>query len=115
MGTVTFRVEVSTTTTIVISFIVSVPLAVENAYLIGPGDPQIGLNLTTVVLVDGAWIFIFSVVLLEVGTFHLAFNTDALPLSPTGQTSKPQRCCPALERTTRGPLDSSSRFPEWCS
>ena len=40
-----------------ISFIVSVPLAGErereNAYLIGPGDPQIGLNL--VVLVDGAW------------------------------------------------------------
>ena len=33
---------------------------------------------------DGAWIFIFSVALLKVGTFHLAFNTDVLPLSSTG-------------------------------
>ena len=40
------------------------------------------------VLVDGAWIFfIFSVALLEVGTFHLAFNTDALPLSFTGHVA----------------------------
>ena len=81
-GTVTFRVgEVSTTTTIVISFIVSVPLAGKTAYLIGPGDPQSGLNLITVVLMDGAWIFIFSVM------FQLAFNTCALPLSPTGHVA----------------------------
>ena len=36
---------------------------------------------------DGAWIFIFSVVRLEVGTFHLASNTDALPLSSTGHVA----------------------------
>ena len=47
-------------------------------YLAGPGDPQIGLNLITVVLMDVVWIFIFSV------TFQLAFNTDALLVSPTG-------------------------------
>ena len=53
-GTVTFRVgEVSTTTSIVISFTVCVPLAGENSYLVGPGDSEIWLNLTTIVLVDG--------------------------------------------------------------
>ena len=67
-----------------ISFFVSVPPARENAYLIVPGHSQIRLNLLTVVVVDGAGIFIFSVILLEVGMFRLAFNTDALPLSPTG-------------------------------
>ena len=87
-GTVTFRVgEVSTTTTIVISFTVSVPLAGRNACLVGPGDSEIWSNLTTVVLVDGVWIFIFSVVLWGVGTFHLAFNTDAPPLSSTGHVA----------------------------
>ena len=41
-GTVTFQEgEVSTTTTIAISFAVSVRLAVWNAYFTGPGDPQI--------------------------------------------------------------------------
>ena len=54
-GTVTLRVgEVSTTTTIVILSTVSVPLAGESTHLFGPGDSVIGLNLTTVVLVDGA-------------------------------------------------------------
>ena len=64
-----------------ISFTVSVLLAGWNAYLTGPGDPRIGLNLITVVLMNGAWIFVFSV------TFQLAFNTDALPLSPTGHVA----------------------------
>ena len=63
------------------------PLAGESAYLVGPGDSEIGLNLATVVLVDGAWVFIFSVVLLEVGTFHLAFDTDASPVSSTGHVA----------------------------
>ena len=87
-GTVIFRAgEVSTTTTIVISFTVSVPLAGENTYSGGPGDSEIELNLTSVVLVDGALIFIFSVALLELGTFQLAFNTDALPFSCTGHVA----------------------------
>ena len=45
------------------------------------------LNLLTFVCVDGAGIFIFSVM------FQLAFNTDAHPWSPTGQV--------ALARTAR--------------
>ena len=43
----------TTATTISISFTVSVLLAGWNTYLTGPGDPQIGLNLITVVLMDG--------------------------------------------------------------
>ena len=70
-GTVTFQEgEVSTTTTIALSFTVSVRLAGWNAYLTGPGDPQIGLDLITVVLECGS--SIFSV------TFQLAFNADIL-------------------------------------
>ena len=55
--------------------------------MVGPGDSEIGLNLAAVVPVDGAWIFIFSVVRLEVDTFHLASNTEALPLSSTGHVA----------------------------
>ena len=40
------------------------------------------LDLVTVALVDGASVFIFSVIFQEVGTFHLAFGTDAFTLSP---------------------------------
>ena len=68
-----------------ISFIVSVPSARENAFWIGFGDPQIRLNLITVVLVDRAWIFIFSVM------FQRAFNTDAPPLSSTGHVALARR------------------------
>ena len=84
--------------------------------MVGPGASEIGLDLTAVVLLDGARIFLFSVVRLEVGTFHLASNTDALHWSGClGQTSMHQRGCPALERIARGPLDHSFRFHEWCS
>ena len=76
-GTVTFPVgEVSTTTTIVISFTVSVPLAGENTHLVGPGDSEIGVNLAFSQSYHWRW-----------GTFHLAFNTDALPLSSTGHVA----------------------------
>ena len=62
-GTVTFSVEkVSTMTTIVISLTVSVAFAEEDTSLVFPGDSEIGLDLTTVVLGDGTWIFIFPVV-----------------------------------------------------
>ena len=58
-GTWTFRIgDISIPTTLVISFLVSVPLARENAYLIGPSHSQIRLNLLTVVLIDGAGIFL---------------------------------------------------------
>ena len=61
-GTLTFQVgEVSTTTTIVISCTLSVPLAGGKSYLVRTGDSEIGLTLTTVVLMDEARIFIFSV------------------------------------------------------
>ena len=101
----------------VISFIESVLLAGESTHLVGPGDLEIGLNLTTVVLVGGAWIFIFSVALSEVGTFHLAFNTDALPLSSSGHvaSARPASINVVALQTARGPLDSSNRFHEWCS
>ena len=82
-GTVTFQEgAVSTATTIAISFTVSVLLSFFFfAYLTGPGEPQMGLNLVTVVLMDGVWIFIFSV------TFQLAFNTDAPLLGATGHVA----------------------------
>ena len=55
-GTVTFQEgEVSTTTTIEISFTVSVRLAGWTAYLTGPGDPQIGLNRSMSVLGMMCW------------------------------------------------------------
>ena len=52
--------------------------------LLGPGASEIVLDFATVALVDGAWVFIFSVIFQEVGTFRLAFDTDAFTLSPTG-------------------------------
>ena len=65
-GVVTFGVgEVSTTTTILVSLTVSMPFAGREPCLVGPGDSEIGLTFSTVVLVDGAWIFIFLVVLWE--------------------------------------------------
>ena len=73
--------EISITTTLVTSFLVSVPLARRNTYFIDPGHSQIWLNLLTVVLVHGAGIFIFSVM------FQLASNTDAPSLSPTGHVA----------------------------
>ena len=82
-GTLTFRVgEVSTTKNIVISCTLS--LAGRKSYLVGTGDSEIGLTLTTVVLKDEARIFIFSVVVWEVGTIRRPFHTDAPPLSSTG-------------------------------
>ena len=45
--------------------------------MVGPGASEI-------VLVDGASVFIFSVIFHEVGTLHLAFDTDAFTLRPTG-------------------------------
>ena len=55
--------------------------------MVGPGASEIVLDLATGALVDGASVFIFSVIFQEVGTFHLAFNTDAFPLSPTGDVA----------------------------
>ena len=87
-GIVTFSVgEESTMTTIVISLTVSVALAEEDTSLVFPDDSEIGLGLTTVFLGNGTWIFIFSVVRLEVKTFHLGSNPDALPLSSTGHVA----------------------------
>ena len=51
--------------------------------MVGPVPPEIVLDLATVALVDGASVLIFSVTFQEVGTFHLAFDTDVL-LIPTG-------------------------------
>ena len=96
-GTVTFSVvKVSTMTTIVISPTVSLARAEEDTSMVFPGDSEIGLDLTTGVLRDGTWIFIFPVVRLEVETFHLGSNPDAFVLSSTGhlawaQTSRHQR------------------------
>ena len=55
--------------------------------MVGPGAPEIVLDLATVALVDGASVFIFSVTLQEVGTFRLAFDTDAFTLSPAALVS----------------------------
>ena len=52
--------------------------------MVGPGASEIVLDLATVALVDGASVFIFSVIFQEVDTFHLAFDTDAFSLSTTG-------------------------------
>ena len=71
----------STTTTMAISFAESVLLADWNNHLPGPDDPQIELNLITVAIMDGVWIFIFVV------TFQPAFNTDGLLLSSTGHVA----------------------------
>ena len=38
----------------------------------------------TVALVDGASVFVFSTIFQEVGTFHLASDTDAFTLGSTG-------------------------------
>ena len=84
--------------------------------MVGPGASETVLDLATVALVDGASVFSFSVIFLEVDTFHLAFDTDAYTLSPTGdvagQPSNFPCCCPGLGRTDRGPLASQRRFHE---
>ena len=41
--------------------------------MVGPSASEIVLDLATVALVDGASVFIFSVIFQEVDTFHLAF------------------------------------------
>ena len=51
--------------------------------MVGPGASEIVLDPATVALVDGASVFIFSAIFQEVGTFHLAFDTDAFTLSST--------------------------------
>ena len=66
-GTVTFSVKkVSTMTSIVISLTVSVVLAEEDTSLVFPGDSEMVLDVTTVFLGNGTWIFIFSAARLEV-------------------------------------------------
>ena len=96
-GTVTFSVgKVSTMTTIVISPTVSLARAEEDTSMVFPGDSEIGLDLTTGVLRDGTWIFIFPVVRLEVETFHLGSNPRCVPSEVhwsccMGQTSRHQR------------------------
>ena len=55
--------------------------------MVGPGESEIVLDLATVALVDGALIFIFSAIFPEVGTFHLAFDTDAFTLSSTADVA----------------------------
>ena len=52
--------------------------------LVGPGASEIVLGPATVALVDGASVFIFSAIFQEVGTFHLAFDTNAFTLGSTG-------------------------------
>ena len=47
---------------------------------VGPGASETVLDPATVALVDGASVFIFSAIFQEVGTFHLAFDTDAFTL-----------------------------------
>ena len=68
----------------------------------GPSASEIVLDLATVALGDGASVFI--VIFQEVGTFHLAFGSDAFKLSPTRQPSNFHGCCPGLGRTDRVPL-----------
>ena len=55
--------------------------------MVGPGASEIVLGLGTVALVDGASVLIFSAILQEVGTFHLAFDTDAFTLSSIGDVA----------------------------
>ena len=50
---------------------------------VDPGASELVLDLATVALMDGASVFIFSVILQEVDTFHFAFDTDAFMLSAT--------------------------------
>ena len=52
--------------------------------MVGPGASEIVLDPATVALVDGASVFVFKVIFQEVGTFHLAFDTNAFTLSSTG-------------------------------
>ena len=120
-GAVTFpTAEVSTMTTRVISFTVSMALAEENTYLFFPARLRdwVGsyyccprgrcvdlhfLNRTT----GGG--NVPSRVQPRCGPFYFRWSCCV------GQTSKHQRGWPALERTARGPLDYSFRLPEWCS
>ena len=52
--------------------------------MVGPGASEIVSDPDTVALMDGASVFIFSAIFQEVGTFHLAFDTEAFTLSSTG-------------------------------
>ena len=73
---------------------------------VGPGAAEIVLDLATVALVDGALIFMFSAMFQEVGTFHLAFDTNAFTL---GSNSDVVLVSPAFFNVVapdRGPLDS---------
>ena len=55
--------------------------------MVGPGASEIVLDPSTVALVDGASVFILSAIFQEVGTFHLAFDTNAFTLSSTGDVA----------------------------
>ena len=79
--------------------------------MVGPGASEILFDLATVALVDGASVFIFSVIFQEVGTFHPAFDTGAFTLSPTGGVALFSPAilnvvAPDTRRTDRGPLVS---------
>ena len=64
---------------------------------VGPGASEIVLDLATVALVEGALIFIFQ----EVGTFHLAFDTDAFTLSSTDDVALVRPAISLLPRTRK--------------
>ena len=55
--------------------------------MVGPGASDMELDPATVALVDGASVFIFSVIFQDVGTFHLAFDTGAFTLSSTSDVA----------------------------
>ena len=79
--------------------------------MVGPGASEIVLDLATVALADGASVFIFSLIFQEVGTFHLAFDTEAFTLSPTDGVALVSPAifnvvAPDSEEADRGPLVS---------
>ena len=97
-GTGSFWIgEISITTTLVISFLVSVPLARENACLIGPGQSQIRLNLRD--------LHFLSHIPACLQHRHAPFESHG-PCCP-GQKSKPQRRGPPIGGTAQGSLNSS--------
>ena len=84
--------------------------------IVGPGASEIVLELATVALVNGAWVFIFCH---NSGGGHIpsCFRHRCVHVEPhkwccLGQPSNFQRGCSRLGRTDRGPLVSQRRSHE---
>ena len=79
--------------------------------MVGPGASEMVLDFTTV---DGASVFIFSVIFQEVGVLHLALDTDAFTLSLTSGVALTSPAIFNVAPDSEEPIEDLL-FPDVCS